>query len=109
MNRFRNMTVTCAIAGMLVVLRMQEPVNAQTKVGTTAAQFLGVSVGPRAIAMGGAFVAANDDATSLYWNPGAFQQAGTVAAGVLQHRLAGRDEVPVVRVHAESRGRECAR
>ena len=77
MKTLRNMTVLCAIAGMLVVLGMQEPVSAQTKVGTTAGQFLGISVGPRAIAMGGAFVAANDDATSLYWNPGAFQQAGT--------------------------------
>jgi len=35
--------------------------GAQSKVGTTAAQFLGVPVGPRAIAMGGAYVAANQD------------------------------------------------
>lgn len=49
---------------------------AQTKVGTTAAQFLGISVGPRAIAMGSAYAASNTDVTSLYWNPGAFQQAG---------------------------------
>jgi len=49
---------------------------AQSKVGTTAGQFLGISVGPRAISMGGAYVASMDDATSLYWNPGAFQQAG---------------------------------
>jgi opacity protein-like surface antigen len=49
--------------------------TAQSKVGTTAAQFLGISVGPRAMAMGGAYVAANYDATSLYWNPGAFVQA----------------------------------
>jgi len=48
----------------------------QSKVGTSAAPFLGISVGPRAIAMGGAYVASNDDATLLYWNPGAFQQAG---------------------------------
>lgn len=77
MKTLRSLTVVCAIAGMLVVLGVQEPVSAQSKVGTTAAQFLGISVGPRAIAMGSAFVASNDDATSLYWNPGAFQQAGT--------------------------------
>ena len=41
----------------------------QSKVGTTAAPFLNVAVGPRAIAMGGAFVATADDITSLYWNP----------------------------------------
>ncbi len=49
---------------------------AQSKVGTTAAQFLGISVGARAIAMGSAYVASNEDVTSLYWNPGAFVQAG---------------------------------
>lgn len=42
----------------------------QAKIGTTAAQFLGISVGAKAIAMGGAFVASNSDATGLYWNPG---------------------------------------
>ncbi len=50
--------------------------SSQSKVGTTAAQFLGISVGPRAIAMGSAYVASNEDVTGLYWNPGAFQQAG---------------------------------
>ncbi|MDZ7288531.1 MAG: PorV/PorQ family protein [candidate division KSB1 bacterium] len=40
-----------------------------TKVGTTVAQFLKIDVGGRAIGMGGAFVAAANDATSLYWNP----------------------------------------
>ena len=49
--------------------------HSQSKVGTTAAQFLGISVGPRAIAMGGAYVASSFDVTSLYWNPGAFVQA----------------------------------
>ncbi len=40
-----------------------------SKVGTTAGEFLQIGVGPRAMAMGGAFVAASDDVTSLYWNP----------------------------------------
>ena len=40
-----------------------------TKSGTTAAQFLKIPVGSRAIGMGGACVAAANDATSLYWNP----------------------------------------
>ncbi len=43
--------------------------NAQIKVGTTAAQFLKIGVGCRAEAMGGAFVATADDASALYWNP----------------------------------------
>lgn len=40
-----------------------------SKVGTTAGEFLQIGVGPRAMAMGGAFVAAADDISSLYWNP----------------------------------------
>lgn len=40
-----------------------------TKTGTTAAKFLSVGVGPRANAMGGAFSAVGNDASSMYWNP----------------------------------------
>jgi len=42
---------------------------AQSKVGTTGAQFLKIGIGPRATAMGSAFVAIANDATALYWNP----------------------------------------
>ncbi|MEW6512207.1 MAG: PorV/PorQ family protein [Bacteroidota bacterium] len=48
--------------------------RAQSKVGTTAAQFLGISVGARALAMGSAYVASMEDVSSLYWNPGAVSQ-----------------------------------
>jgi hypothetical protein len=41
----------------------------QSKVGSTAAPFLNIGIGPRASAMGGAFVATANDVTSLYWNP----------------------------------------
>ncbi|MFQ6618851.1 MAG: PorV/PorQ family protein [Fidelibacterota bacterium] len=41
-----------------------------TKVGTTAAKFLSIPVGSRALAMGGSFVSVADDATAMYWNPG---------------------------------------
>ncbi|MFH1010017.1 MAG: UPF0164 family protein, partial [bacterium] len=46
-----------------------EPALPQSKVGTTAAPFLGIAVGARALGMGGAFVSVADDATALYWNP----------------------------------------
>lgn len=42
---------------------------AQNKVGTTAAPFLGIGPGPRAVSMGGAFTAVANDPTALYWNP----------------------------------------
>ena len=38
-------------------------------VGTRAAEFLTIPVGPRAVAMGGAYAATADEITSIYWNP----------------------------------------
>jgi hypothetical protein len=45
--------------------------NAQSvnKVGTTAAQFLKIGIGARAIGMGGAFSTMGGDINSIYWNP----------------------------------------
>lgn len=63
-------------ASVICLLTIPLTVFGQSKVGTTAAQFLAISVGPRAIGMGGAYVASNNDASSMYWNPGAFAQAG---------------------------------
>lgn len=62
---------------MVLVLGLSHLENAlaQNKIGTSAAQFLGIPVGARATAMGGAFVAMNNDASSLYWNPGAAAQS----------------------------------
>ena len=60
------------LARLLVALTFGVTASlAQAKIGTTAAQFLGIPVGPKAIAMGSAFVASNEDVSSLYWNPGA--------------------------------------
>ncbi|MBN1482020.1 hypothetical protein EH223_06845, partial [candidate division KSB1 bacterium] len=53
-----------------VLLVVNVPLFAQevTKVGTTAAGFLNIDVGARAIGMGGAYVAVSDDIMSMYWN-----------------------------------------
>jgi hypothetical protein len=51
--------------------------SSQTKVGSTAAPFLNIGIGPRAISMGGAFVATSNDVTSLYWNPAGVAQSRT--------------------------------
>jgi len=56
----------------------QEFVSDVSKVGTTAAPFLSVEVGARAIGMGGAFVALANDATALYWNPAGIARLSSV-------------------------------
>ena len=56
---------------LLLCLMITEVAFAQNKVGTTAAPFLGIAIGPRAQAMGSAFVAMDNDITVAYWNPGA--------------------------------------
>ncbi|MDM7926799.1 MAG: PorV/PorQ family protein [bacterium] len=50
------------------------PLAGQSKVGTTAVPFLGITAGPRAFALGGAFAAMGDDASSIHANPGAFSR-----------------------------------
>ena len=54
---------------LILFLLFATYVAAQSKIATTAAPFLNIGVGPRAIAMGGAFIGTSDDVTSLYWNP----------------------------------------
>ena len=65
--------ISCMLS-LLILLSID--VQAQKKVGTTAAPFLGIGVGPRAMGMGGAFVARANDVSALYWNPGAVSRQG---------------------------------
>jgi hypothetical protein len=61
----------------LIVLLIVEALLGQSKVGTTAAPFLGIAVGSRAIGMGGAFTAFAGDVSTLYWNPAGASRIGT--------------------------------
>jgi hypothetical protein len=56
---------------MALLLVSYSSISAQgvTKKGTTAAAFLGIDVGPRAVAMGSSFVSVANDVTAMYWNP----------------------------------------
>lgn len=47
-----------------------------SKVGTTAAPFLGISPGARAQAMGSAFTGVADDVTAMYYNPAGISRLG---------------------------------
>jgi hypothetical protein len=55
-----------------------------SKTGTTAASFLEISIGAKAIGMGSAFVSVANDVTALYWNPSGISRAEKYEA-VISH------------------------
>ena len=62
---------------IIILLLSVGCVFGQSKIGSTSAPFLNIGVGPRAISMGGAFVATSDDISSLYWNPAGASRSNT--------------------------------
>ncbi|MBN2514190.1 MAG: PorV/PorQ family protein [Sedimentisphaerales bacterium] len=56
---------------ILLVIAVAAGLDAKqvTKTGTTAATFLKVDTGARAVGIGSAYVSVVDDATAMYWNP----------------------------------------
>ena len=63
----KKVSYICFILWMLSITIIQA--KEVTKAGTTAAGFLVIDVGARAVGMGGAFVSLADDATAMFWNP----------------------------------------
>ncbi|MCB1048504.1 MAG: PorV/PorQ family protein [Calditrichaeota bacterium] len=60
------------VTGVMLPLLLAGPALAGiTRVGTTAAPFLTIGLGSRALGMGGAYTGVAMDASCLYWNPGA--------------------------------------
>jgi hypothetical protein len=60
---------TTRVLGILLISAFATAAGQQdNKAGTTAAQFLKIGVGGRAMGMGGASVGLVDDATAMYWN-----------------------------------------
>lgn len=62
----------CVLLFPLAVLLLLPSISfGQAKVGTAGAQFLEIGVSARAIGMGEAFLGVSDDASALFYNPGA--------------------------------------
>lgn len=57
------------LLALLLISYSQVAAQGVTKTGTAAAAFLGIDVGPRATAMGSAYVSVANDPTAMYWNP----------------------------------------
>ncbi|MFN3387074.1 MAG: PorV/PorQ family protein [Candidatus Thermochlorobacter sp.] len=68
------------------ILSLPLSLAAQSRVATTAAQFLGIGIGARAIAMGSAHIAVSPDVTSLYWNPAGIARNTGVQLGAVHSR-----------------------
>jgi hypothetical protein len=54
---------------LALILGISTSAQSLKKTGTTAAQFLKIGVGARAVGMGTAFTATSDDISAIYWNP----------------------------------------
>lgn len=83
---------------MALLLASQLKAQDLTKVGTTAANFLQIEVGARALGMGGAYTGVAGDPSALYWNTAGIGISGHGAvqyqyskryAGITQHFVAG--------------------
>lgn len=73
------------LISLVNIAAAQQFIKDVSKVGTTAAPFLSIEVGARAIGMGGAFVAVANDATALYWNPAGIARLNSNIEVTLNH------------------------
>ncbi len=62
-----------------------QPERSTSKVGTTAAQFLKIGAGARAIGMGGAFTGISDDIYAIYYNPAGIANTEETAQVAFNH------------------------
>lgn len=72
-NRIKLITAVIILMTLHIYPQTGSSLN---KTGTTSAQFLKIGVGPRAIAMGGAYTALANDISSSYWNPAGLARIG---------------------------------
>ena len=74
MKRHLTLLVVVFLLGTAAAYGQLMPNLGGQRSGISAFQFLKIGVGPRAVGMGGAFVAVANDASALYWNPAGLVQ-----------------------------------
>jgi opacity protein-like surface antigen len=75
-----NTKITCSLLALLAVVATAPPaIQAQNKVGTSAAVFLNAGIDARGAALGNAQVAQADRVSALLWNPAGISQIETHA------------------------------
>lgn len=69
--KFKNMAKIKKLLSLFITFMIPCIVLAASKddIGTSTMQFLKIGLNPRALAMGEAYTAVADDASSIYWNP----------------------------------------
>ena len=73
MSKYTWMAILLGLLPGQLVIAQEGPISGSiTRVGTTAAQFLKLGAGARAVSLGGAYVAEANDMSAVYWNPAGF-------------------------------------
>lgn len=75
-----------ALIPLFVAIALPIGAFASEKTGTTAASFLKIGIGARAVAMGDAFTAVANDSTAIYWNPAGLSQLKRMEL-IAQHNI----------------------
>lgn len=77
------MRILLAVGAVLLALRGAASDFGHAAVGTTGSEFMLFDTSARGIGMGGAYTAATNDASSLYWNPAGLSQVPRFSATFL--------------------------
>lgn len=77
--------ISAIIVGITVSLSFAQLDRSTSKVGTTAATFLKINAGARAIGMAGAFAAMENDIYSIYYNPAGISRISGTGAAAFNH------------------------